>query len=100
MIVENGPKWNYGNQDGSGDGQDMMMDDKQEARRGAYLRLAALRGEGRTVAEKAEAAGWLLKDLVQGYDWAHSMALHTEAARYVCRKVTGACMSGCLYTGV
>ena len=85
MVLEDGPRWDYGDDDemlinDDDDGQGVMMD-AEEARRQAYLRLASLKGEERAIGEKAEAAAWLLKDVVQGFDWAHSMTLHTEAAR-------------------
>jgi hypothetical protein len=81
MVLEDGPIWNWGEvQEGGGS-------DDGSARREVYIRLAKTLAEdgkeAKVVAEHAEAAGWLLKDLVQGYDWAHAYELHTEAARYL-----------------
>ena len=91
MVVEDGPRWNWGDPE-----EELAPDEHggmggeredEEARRRVYHRLVQKLAEGgeeeRVVAEHAEAAGWLLKDIVQGYDWAHAFELHTEAARYI-----------------
>jgi len=84
MVLESGPRWNLGDPD---EVQEGNGNDDGSARRRVYIRFAktiAQEGnEAKVVAEHAEAAGWLLKDLVQGYDWAHSYELHTEAARFL-----------------
>jgi len=84
MVLEDGPRWNLGDPDEIQDGD---SDKERSARLQVYIRLTkTLAEEGKEaklVAEHAEAAGWLLKDLVQGYDWGHAYDLHTEAARYL-----------------
>jgi hypothetical protein len=90
MVREDGPAWDVGDPVEEGE------ESKEAARRAAFLRLAAVEarvaaeggdaeavGLERAAAGGAEAAGWLLKDVVQAYDWAHAFALHAEAARYL-----------------
>lgn len=98
MVLEDGPGWLVGEDAGIEEVRSVVAAESKifnresktedvETRRQVYIRLAmTLASEGceaKVIAEHAGAAEWLLKDLVQRYDWAHSCELHTEAVRFI-----------------
>lgn len=80
MVGEDGVGWEVGvDEEGA---------TAEEKRRAAFLRLAGveMEGEGEEeigAAKGGEAAAWLLRDVVQRWDWAHAFGLHVEAARWM-----------------